>query len=72
MARIRIPPADIAPIEIDPATKRFRWTADWYDVLKSLERIGMLDLADVATTAPANTQVLIWNSTTGKWTPGAN
>jgi hypothetical protein len=68
MARIRIPPPDIAAI--DPATGRF--TQDWYDVLKGLERLGVLDLFDVSTTAPANLQVMIWNSTTGKFAPGAN
>lgn len=72
MARIHIPLADVPPIEIDPVTKQFRWTADWYDTLKKLERLGVLDLADVATTAPTNGQVMVWNSTTGKFEPGAN
>lgn len=72
MAQIQIPPPDVAPIEIDPVTKRFRWTRDWYDVLQALERVGVLDLADVSPTAPANGQVLIWNNTTKLWTPGAN
>jgi hypothetical protein len=40
MARIRIPPPDVPAI--DPATGR--WTQDWYDVLKGLERLGLLDL----------------------------
>lgn len=68
MARIRIPPPDIPAI--DPATGRF--TNDWYDVLKALERVGLLDLFDVSTTAPANLQVMIWNSATSKFIPGAN
>jgi len=72
MARIKIPPADISPIEVDPVTKRFKWTADWYDVLKGLERLGMLDLADVTTTTPSNGQVLIYNSTNKNFAPGAN
>lgn len=66
--RIRIPPADIAVI--DPATGRF--TQDWYDALKALERVGMLDLADVSTTAPTNGQVMIYNSTNKNFVPGAN
>lgn len=66
--KIRIPPPDVAPI--DPNTGL--WTSDWYDVMKGLERLGVLDLFDVSPTAPTNTQVMIWNSTTGKFTPGAN
>jgi hypothetical protein len=68
MARIRIPPIDVPAI--DPVTGR--WNPDYYDIIKGLERLGLLDLADVSTTAPANLQVMIWNSTTGKFTPGAN
>jgi hypothetical protein len=68
MARIRIPPPDVPAI--DPATGR--WTQDWYDVLKGLERFGLLDLADVSTTAPANLQVMIWNSASSKFIPGTN
>jgi hypothetical protein len=68
MARIRIPPPDIPAI--DPATGR--WTEPYYDIIKGLERLGLLDLADVSTTAPANTQVLIWNATSKQWAPGAN
>lgn len=66
--KIRIPPPDVAPI--DPKTGR--WTGDYYDIIKGLERLGFFDLADVSTTAPTNGQVMIYNSTTGKWTPGAN
>jgi hypothetical protein len=66
--RIQIPPIDVAPI--DPQTGR--WTADYYDIIKSLERLGLLDLADISTTAPANGQVMIWNSASGKFIPGAN
>lgn len=72
MGRIRIPPPDISPIEVDPLTKRLRWTSDWYDVLKGLERLGLLDLADVSTTAPTNGQVLIYSSTNKNFAPGSN
>lgn len=68
MARIRIPPPDVPAI--DPATGRF--TNDWYDVLKGLERLGLLDLFDVSTTAPSNGQVLIYSSTNKNFAPGAN
>lgn len=68
MARIRVPPIDVAAIDLSTG----RFVADWYDVIKALEKVGLLDLADVSTTAPSNTQVLTWNSTTSKWTPGAN
>lgn len=66
--KVRIPPIDVPAI--DPATGK--WTVDYYDIIKGLERLGLLDLADVSTTAPTNTQVLVWNSTTKLWTPGAN
>lgn len=68
MARIRIPPIDVAAI--DPATGRF--VADWYDVIKGLEKLGLLDLADVSTTAPTNGQVLIYSSANKNFAPGAN
>lgn len=68
MARIRVPPIDVSAIDLSTG----RFVADWYDVIKALEKVGLLDLADVSTTAPSNTQVLTWNSTTSKWTPGAN
>lgn len=68
MARIRIPPPDVPAI--DPATGK--WTADWYDVMKGLERLGLLDLADVAASAPTNGQVMIYNSTNKNFAPGSN
>lgn len=68
MARIQIPPPDV--VAIDPKTGR--WTNDWYDVLKALERVGLLDLAGMDQTAPTNGQVPVFNSTTGLWKAGAN
>lgn len=68
MARVRIPPQDVAAI--DPNTGKL--VADWYDAFKALERLGLLDLYDVSTTAPANTEVMIWNAATSKFIPGAN
>lgn len=68
MARIRIPPPDVPAI--DPATGK--WTVDYYDIIKGLERLGLLDLADVSTTAPTNGQVPIYNSTTKLYEPGSN
>lgn len=68
MARIRIPPQDVPAI--DPKTGRF--TIDWYDVLKGLERLGLLDLADVVAGAPSNGQVMIYNATNKNFAPGAN
>ena len=66
--RIRIPPIDIPAIDL--ATGRF--TPDWYDIIKGLERLGLLDLADVSTTAPTNGQVMIYDSTNKNFSPGAN
>lgn len=68
MARFRMPPPDV--VIIDPKTGKL--TADGYDLFKTLEKLRFADMADVSPTAPANTQVPIWNSTTGLWTPGAN
>jgi hypothetical protein len=48
--RVRIPPPDVAPVEVDPVTKRFRWTQEWYDVMKGLEKLGLSDLAAITTT----------------------
>ncbi len=49
-----------------------RITQDWFLYFKSRELIGTRNLSDVADTAPANTQSLVFNSTTGKYEPGAN
>lgn len=49
-----------------------RITQAWYEYLKSRELIGIANLSDVSATAPTNGQVLIYNSTTLKYTPGAN
>lgn len=68
MGRVRIPPPDVPAI--DPATGK--WTADYYDIIKGLERLGLLDLADVSTTAPTNGQVMIYNSTNKNFAPGSN
>ncbi len=68
MAKVRIPPIDVPAI--DPKTGCF--VPDWWDVLKALERLGFLDLADVSTTAPTNGQVPIYNSTTKLLTFGTN
>lgn len=68
MAKFRMPTPDVAVI--DPKTGQF--TADFYDVMKGLERLGLLDLADVSTTAPTNGQVMIYNSTNKNFAPGSN
>lgn len=68
MARIRVPPIDVPAV--DPKTGQF--VADWYDVIKGLEKLGLLDLADVSTTAPTNGQVMIYNATNKNFAPGAN
>ncbi|MBA2690070.1 MAG: hypothetical protein H0U63_04640 [Burkholderiales bacterium] len=40
------------------------------ELIQSLDRNGLGD--GVSTTAPTNGQVMIYNSTTRLWTPGAN
>jgi hypothetical protein len=49
-----------------------RMTTDWYLYFKSREKMGTANLSDVAVTAPANGEVLIFNSATAKYEPGAN
>jgi len=53
---------------IDPKTGIV--TQTWYEYFQS--RKGLVNLPDVSTSAPTNGQVLIYNSTTQLWTPGAN
>jgi len=45
-------------------------TQAWYEYFQSHQKLSQLP--DVSLVAPTNNQVLIWNATTGKWTPGAN
>lgn len=66
MAKIRLPPPDVQVI--DPRTGQF--TADYYDFFKGLERLQIVDLADVSTTAPTDTQTLKYVAATKLWTPG--
>jgi len=42
----------------------------WYDYFSARQKLTQLP--DVSTVAPTNGQVLIYNSTTKLWTPGAN
>jgi hypothetical protein len=42
----------------------------WYDWFQFHQKLAQMP--DVSTTAPTNGQVLIYNSTTKLWTPGAN
>jgi hypothetical protein len=66
--RVKIPPADVPAI--DPQTGK--WTPVYYDVIKGLERLGLLDLADVSTTAPTDGQVMIYSATNKNFAPGSN
>lgn len=53
---------------VDPKTGLM--TQAWFEYFQS--RRGLANLPDVSTTAPTNGQVLIYNSTTKLFTPGAN
>jgi hypothetical protein len=68
MAALRPMPAPGVPL-VDP---NGHLTTEWRLYFSSRERIGIANLSDVSPTAPANNEVLIFNSTTGKYTPGAN
>jgi hypothetical protein len=68
MAKIRIPPPDVPAI--DPATGK--WTTDYYDIIKGLERLRFFDLADVSITPPTDGQVPVYSGSSKLWTPGSN
>lgn len=55
---------------VDPKTGQM--TQTWYEYFQGHHKTYLAELADVSTTAPANTEVLIYNSTTKLWTPGTN
>lgn len=42
----------------------------WYSYFQEHQKLTQLP--DISTTPPTNGQVLIWNSATLRWTPGAN
>jgi hypothetical protein len=65
--RIRIPPQDVPAIDL--ATGKF--TIDWYDAIKALEKLGLLDLADVTTAAPADTNTVRWSAAQKRFNYGA-
>lgn len=62
-----LPPPDIQIVDQDG-----RPTRDFYDYLIGRDRMKVADLRDISTTAPTNNQVLIYNSTSKLWVPGAN
>lgn len=68
MASLRPMPHPGVPLVDDNG----QMTMDWRLYFASRERIGFANLSDVSPTAPANGETPIWNSTTLKWTPGAN
>lgn len=48
-------------------------TKEFYELLVAFQRRGLSDLPDVDTSGGvSNGEVLIYNSTTGKYEPGAN
>lgn len=53
---------------VDPQTGKM--TQVWYSYLQSHQKLTQLP--DVSTVAPLNNQVLIYNSASGLWVPGAN
>jgi hypothetical protein len=65
--RVRIPPIDVPAIDL----KTGKFVIDWYDAIKALEKLGLLDLADVTTTAPADTNTVRWSAAQKKFNYGA-
>lgn len=65
--RVRIPPIDVPAIDL----KTGKFVIDWYDAIKALEKLGLLDLADVTTSAPADTNTVRWSAAQKKFNFGA-
>lgn len=61
-------PVDTSFQWIDPATGKP--TQYFAELIQNLSKNGLGE--GVSTTAPTNGQVMIYNSTTRLWTPGAN
>jgi hypothetical protein len=68
MANLRPIPNQGVPVTLPDG----RMNPPWYEYFLSRERAGIANLSDVDTTAPANGEVLVFDSGIGKWTPGAN
>jgi len=64
MARIRIPPIDVPAIDLTTG----RFVPDWYDVIKGLEKLGLLDLSGVTNGSPTDGQFLAYSTSSGGWT----
>jgi hypothetical protein len=62
--RVQIPPIDVPVIDLDTG----RMTTAWYDAIKALEGLRLIDLADVPQATPTATgQRPTWNNTTKRW-----
>ena len=68
MAKLRPMPSPAVPLVKTDGTM----TETWLLYFRSREQIGTANLSDVSSTAPADTEVLIFNATTGKYEPGSN
>ncbi len=66
------PPIDTPLLATNPQTGQTTGLMSqiWIEYFQSHHKLSQFP--DVSTTAPTNGQVLIWNSTTMLWTPGAN
>jgi hypothetical protein len=62
--------APLPPLDVPVVDRNGIMSQAWYSYFQSHQRL--VQLPDVSTTAPTNGQVLIYNSTTKLWTPGAN
>lgn len=65
MSRKPIPDRDAPMID-----SQGRITPAWLEYFKDADQRAFRE--KVSTTSPTNGQVLVYNSTTGLWTPGAN
>lgn len=65
MTKVVLPPIDVPVIDLSTG----RMTIDWYDKLKAVEGIRLVDLADVPASAPTTTgQRPTFDNTTKKFT----
>lgn len=69
MATLRPMPSQAVPV-VDPKTGLMN--PEWRLYFLSREKLGLSNLVGVSTTVPTDGDVLVFDSTTGLWGPGAS
>lgn len=65
MSKVSVPDFDEPVVD-----ERGKITRSWREYIKDLDKRAFNE--KVSVTSPTNGQVLLYNATTGLWTPGAN